>query len=135
LTSARFGSHLRSVADLDRTEEHTRALGKRVRALDAVFACGGTVVLPTSVRLRFESRRSVEVAADRFGYETKLSRRLRKECTQAPFGVGTETRRDAAVRDGDQLLAEGDALEVIGLDLRASGILEQVRRALCSSVS
>lgn len=120
------------MAEVDRTEQLLRTLGERVRALDAVFAVGGSVSLPAPVRLRFEGRRTVEVAAKRYSDETKLRRRLRKECEEAPFGVGAETRRDPAVRRGDQLRAEGDALEVLGLDLRATGILEHVRRELCA---
>jgi hypothetical protein len=114
-----------------RTKQHLETLATRVRGLDAVFSCGGTVTLPAPVRLRFEGRRAVPVVGDRYGDDTRVARRLRKECAPARFGLGSETRRDPRVRDGGQLLADGGALSVEGLDLVETGILEKVRSALC----
>lgn len=111
---------------------HLRALAARVRDLDAVFSCGGKVELSRPLELRFGGRKNVRLSNEHRMDETALARRLKKQCTPAPFGVGSETRRDPQVRDGDQLLAHDGALAIEGLDLVEMGILEEVRRALCS---
>lgn len=89
------------------------------------------MTLPEPIELRFHGQRRVRVSRGPYGDETALVRRLKKECAPAPFGVGSETRRDPRVRQGDQLLAHDGALSVVGLDLIETGILEEVRHALC----
>lgn len=131
LTFAPSTDRFASVAKADRTAQRVRTLAERVRGLDAVFSCGAAAQLPEPIELHFHGQRRARIAAGSYGDESSLARRLKRECSPAPFGVGSETRRDPRVRDGDQLLAHDGALSVVGLDLVETGILDEVRRALC----
>jgi hypothetical protein len=115
----------------DSTTTWLPALAGRVRDLDAVFSCGGTVELAAPVGLRFQDGRTLRIARDDGWRSTDVGKRLIRRCEPAPFGVGRQTRRDRRVRHGWQLSARDGAFEVLGLDLGATGILEEVRRALC----
>jgi hypothetical protein len=89
------------------------------------------VKVPAPLELRLRGGRAIRID-DSHGYQSTLGKRLLKQCDPAPFGVGAETHYDAQVRDGGQLRADDeDALDVRGLDLGKSGILADIRRALC----
>jgi hypothetical protein len=105
-------------------------LARRIRDLEAVFSCGGTVTLAAPVTLRFGDGRRIRVERERV-LSRSVGRRLMARCEPAPFGVGRETHRDRRVRDGGHLLARDGALLVSGLDLEETGILGEIGRSLC----
>jgi hypothetical protein len=113
------------------TRKRLAGLAERVRGLDAVFACGGTVVLGAPVELQFRDGKVIRVVAVEGWRRSDLGKRLMKRCGPAPFGVGRETRHDRRVRDGGQLLAAHGAFRASGLDPEASGILAEIHRLLC----
>lgn len=131
MTAVRRTASLGGMAKDDRLGQHLTALTTSVRGLDPVFSCGGTVTLPEPVELRFEGQKPLRVSVDDYRDAARVVRRLKKACAPAPFGAGGETRRDPRVRDGGQLLADGGALSVAGLDLVDAGVLEEIRRVLC----
>jgi hypothetical protein len=105
-------------------------LAERIRDLEAVFSCGGTIALPAPVTLLFADGRSVRVVRER-AWTRSIGKKLMARCQPAPFGVGRKTHRDRRVRDGGQLLARDGALRASGLDLDGTGILAEIRRTLC----
>lgn len=107
-------------------------LADLVCGLDAVFSCGGTVVLGAPVELKFRGGKVIRVVAAQGGWRrSDVGKRVMKQCRPAPFGVGRETRHDRRVRDGGQLLAARGAFRASGLDLDESGILAEIHRLLC----
>lgn len=106
------------------------ALADRIRDLEAVVACASTVTLPAPVILRFADAVSIRVVRED-AWRQSIGRKLMARCQPAPFGAGRKTHHDRRVRDGGQLLARDGALGVSGLDLHATGILPEIRRALC----
>jgi hypothetical protein len=114
----------------DETAAHITQLARRVRDLEAVYSCGGTVTLDAPVSLRFADGRSIRVERER-GWQRSIGRKLMARCEPAPFGVGRKTVRDRRVRDGGQLFARDGALRANGIDLEAAGILTEIRRSLC----
>jgi hypothetical protein len=102
----------------------------RIRDLEAVFSCGGTITLPAPVTLFFADGRSIRVAREN-AWTQGIGRKLMARCQPAPFGVGRKTYHDRRVRDGGQLLARDGALRASGLDLSRTGILTEIRRTLC----
>jgi hypothetical protein len=105
-------------------------LAERVRDLEAVFSCSGTITLPAAVTLLFADGRSIRVVREN-AWTRSIGRKLMARCRPAPFGVGRKTHHDRRVRDGGQLLARGGALRASGLDLNGTGILTEIRRTLC----
>jgi hypothetical protein len=118
----------------DETAAHLTRLARRIRDLEAVFSCGGTVTLDAPVTLRFADGRSIPVVRES-GWKRTIGKKLMARCEPAPFGVGTRTVHDRRVRDGGQLLAKDGAVQALGIDLEGAGILSEVRRALCPADS
>jgi hypothetical protein len=105
-------------------------LAERIRNLEAVFSCGGTITLPAPVTLLFADGRSIRVVREKLWTRT-IGRKLMARCQPASFGVGRRTYHDRRVRDGGQLLARDGALRASGLDLSGAGILTEIGRTLC----
>lgn len=115
----------------DSTTAWISALAGRVRDLDTVFSCGGTVKLSEPVRLRFRNGHELRIEREQGWRSVDVGKRLIRRCEPAPFGAGRQTRRDRRIRQGWQLSAKDGAFQVLGLDLAETGILEEIRRALC----
>jgi len=105
-------------------------LAERIRDLEAVFSCGGTITLPAPVTLLFADGRSIRVVREKV-WTRSIGRKLMARCQPASFGVGRRTYRDRRVRDGGQLLARDGALRASGFDLSGAGILTEIGRTLC----
>jgi hypothetical protein len=105
-------------------------LAERIRDLEAVFSCGGTITLADPVTLRFADGGSIRIVRENV-WTRGIGRKLMARCQPAPFGVGRKTYHDRRVRDGGQLLARDGALRASGLDLSRTGILTEIRRTLC----
>lgn len=112
------------------TKARLADLAERIRDLEAVFACGGTIALPAPVTLRFADGRSIRVVREH-AWRRSVGRRLMARCQPAPFGVGRKTYHDRSVRDGGQLLARDGAVGASGLDLNGTGMLTEIGRTLC----
>ena len=104
-------------------------LAGRIRDLEAVFSCGGTITLPAPVTLFFADGRSIRVVREN-AWTRGIGRKLMARCQPASFGVGRKTYHDRRVRDGGQLLARDGTLHASGLDLSRTGILAEIRRTL-----
>ena len=113
------------------TSKRLTTLVERARALDAVFACGGEVVVAAPLSLRGPGGKKVEVIEEVTFRSSKIDKRLTAWCAPASFGEGTETRTDARVREGRQLYARDGALAVEGFDEGLREILGQIRESLC----
>jgi hypothetical protein len=109
-----------------------QTLADKVRGLDAVFSCGGSISLAGPVELRFRGSGPIRVEGADGWQRTDVGKRLARRCKPAPFGIGRDTRHDPRVRDGGQLLATGGSFRVVGLDLASTGILAEIHRALCA---
>ena len=107
------------------------SIAEKVRGLEAPFSCGGDVTLEAPVELKFKTGKPLVIHDVIQFPRVDVAKKLMRHCKPAPFGVGSETRHDARVREGGQLLAADGALRVLGLDLETTGILEEVRRVLC----
>jgi hypothetical protein len=112
------------------TAARLAALAGRVRDLEAVFSCGGTITLPAAVTLRFADGKSIQIARED-AWKRTTGRKLMARCQPALFGIGSKTYHDRRVRDGGQLLARDGAVRAAGLDLNATGILGEIWRTLC----
>lgn len=109
---------------------HVAALARRIRDLEAVFSCSGTVTLAGPLTLHFADGHSTRVVREDASTRS-IGRKLMARCQPAQFGVGRQTYHDRRVRDGGQLLARDGALRVSGLDLDGTGILSEIRQTLC----
>src|SRR4051812_3640042 len=96
-------------------------------ALDAMpepLVVVGTIEAPTSIALAIPEAPVATLGDARAFVETLLA-----NAEPAPFGDGTRTRVDRAVRDALRLRARA-SVEVIGFDPEKAGVLEAVERAL-----
>jgi len=85
------------------TKERLATLVERANALDAIFACGGTLDLAAPLSLRAAGRKKLEIVEREGLRRTDVDKKLRAWCAPASFGEGAEPRTDARARDGRQL--------------------------------
>lgn len=110
---------------------HIEKLANAAHGITAPFVCGGVISLENPVSIKFASGSSFEVSPASSSYEqARQDASLVHRMTPARFGRGRRTLRDAQVREGLQLNAEGGAFSIEGFDPKARGILETIQREI-----